>query len=264
MKQYLDLLRQVRDHGQPRRDRTGIGTLSTFGHQLRFDLAQGFPLVTTKRVHFKSVLHELLWFLSGSTNVRDLNRHGVTIWDEWADADGDLGPVYGHQWRRGFRRNGKTIDQLSDVIDQIHRFPESRRHVVSAWNPADLEDMALPPCHLLFQFYVAGNKLSCQTYIRSSDTYLGLPFNIGSYALLTMMVAAVTDYEPGELVMILGDTHLYLNHLDQADEQLAREPFPPPKIEIKRIPGSLFDFQFEDFELIDYQHHPAIHADIAV
>lgn len=264
MKQYLDLLSDIRHNGRARRDRTGIGTLGCFGRQLRFDLSAGFPLVTTKRVHFKSVVHELLWFLAGSTNVADLNRHGVTIWDEWADADGELGPIYGHQYRAWGTPDGRAIDQLSAVVEEIRRFPESRRHLVSAWNVADLEEMAIPPCHVLFQFHVGGDRLSCQTYIRSSDTYLGLPFNIASYALLTMMVANVTDYEPGDLVVSLGDVHLYLNHLDQADEQLTRKPYPLPRIRFKRALDSLYDFRYEDIELVDYRHHAAIHADVAV
>ena len=264
MKQYLDLLARVRREGVRRPDRTGTGTLGLFGHQLRFDLGQGFPLVTTKRVHFRSVVRELLWFLSGSTNVADLRRHGVTIWDEWGDENGELGPVYGRQWRSWAAPDGRSIDQIATVVEDIRRFPESRRLVVSAWNVADLERMALPPCHVLFQFHVSAGRLSCQLYQRSADLFLGVPFNIASYSLLTMMVARVTGYEPGEFVHTFGDVHLYLNHLDQADLQLAREPLTLPRVRLHGEGRSLLDYRYEDVELIDYRHHPAIRAPISV
>lgn len=264
MKQYLDLLARVRREGVRRADRTGTGALSLFGCQLRFDLAGGFPLLTTKRIHFRSVVHELLWFLSGSTNVADLKRHGVTIWDEWADEDGDLGPVYGRQWRSWAAPDGRSIDQITAVVEEIRRFPESRRLVVSAWNVADLERMALPPCHALFQFHVAGGRLSCQLYQRSADLFLGVPFNIASYSLLTMMVAKVTGYEPGEFVHTFGDVHLYRNHLRQAEEQLARKPFPLPRVRLRRAPRSLLEYRYEDVELLDYRRHPAIPAPVSV
>lgn len=264
MRQYLDLLARVRREGVRRSDRTGTGTLGLFGHQMRFDLARGFPLVTTKRVHFRSIVHELLWFLSGSTNVADLKRHGVTIWDEWAGEDGDLGPVYGRQWRSWAAPDGGSIDQVAAVVDEIRRFPESRRLVVSAWNAADLDRMALPPCHVLFQFHVSGNRLSCQVYQRSADLFLGAPFNIASYALLTMMVAQVTGYEPGDLVHTFGDTHLYLNHLEQAEVQLARAPFPLPRVRLDPGRRSLFDFRYEDVELVDYRSHPPIRGAVSV
>ena len=264
MKQYLDLLARVRREGVRRADRTGTGALSLFGCQLRFDLAGGFPLLTTKRIHFRSVVHELLWFLSGSTNVADLQRHGVTIWDEWADEDGDLGPVYGRQWRSWAAPDGRSIDQITAVVEEIRRFPESRRLVVSAWNVADLERMALPPCHALFQFHVAGGRLSCQLYQRSADLFLGVPFNIASYSLLTMMVAKVTGYEPGEFVHTFGDVHLYRNHLRQAEEQLARKPFPLPRVRLRRAPRSLLEYRYEDVELLDYRRHPAIPAPVSV
>ena len=264
MKPYLDLLARVRREGVRRADRTGTGTLGLFGHQLRFDLCEGFPLVTTKRIHFRSVVHELLWFLSGSTNVEDLQRHGVTIWDEWGDENGDLGPIYGRQWRSWAAPDGRSIDQITSVVEDIRRFPESRRLLVSAWNVADLERMALPPCHVLFQFHVARGRLSCQLYQRSADLFLGVPFNIASYALLTMMVARVTGYEPGEFVHAFGDVHLYLNHLDQADRQLAREPFPLPRVRLHGERPSLLDFRYEDVELLDYRHHPAIPAPVSV
>lgn len=264
MQQYLDLLARVRREGVRRADRTGTGALGLFGCQLRFDLAGGFPLLTTKRVHFRSVVRELLWFLSGSTNVADLKRHGVTIWDEWADEDGDLGPVYGRQWRSWAAPDGRSIDQITAVVEEIRRFPESRRLVVSAWNVADLERMALPPCHALFQFHVAGGRLSCQLYQRSADLFLGVPFNVASYSLLTMMVAKVTGYEPGEFVHTFGDVHLYSNHLRQAEEQLARKPFPLPRVRLRRAPRSLLEYRYEDVELLDYRHHPAIPAPVSV
>ena len=264
MKQYLELLARVRREGVRRTDRTGTGVLGLFGHQMRFDLADGFPLVTTKRVHFRSVVYELLWFLSGSTNVRDLQRHKVTIWDEWGGEDGELGPVYGRQWRSWAAPDGRSIDQMAAVVEEIRRFPESRRLMVSAWNVADLERMALPPCHVLFQFHVAGGRLSCQVYQRSADLFLGAPFNIASYALLTMMVARVTGYAPGELVHVFGDVHLYLNHLEQADVQLARESLPLPRVRLAPDRRSLFEFRYPDVTLLDYRCHPAIPAPVAV
>ena len=264
MKQYLDLLDRVRRDGVRRPDRTGTGTLGLFGHQLRFDLGAGFPLLTTKKIHFRSVVHELLWFLSGSTNVDDLRRRGVTIWDEWADENGELGPVYGRQWRSWAAPDGRSIDQIAALVEGIRRSPESRRHIVSAWNVADLDRMALPPCHVLFQFHVAGGRLSCQLYQRSADLFLGVPFNIASYSLLTMMVARIAGYEPGEFVHTFGDAHLYLNHLDQAELQLARDPYPLPRVRLRRTPASLFDFCYEDIELLDYRCHPAIRAAVSV
>ena len=264
MRRYLDLLALVRREGVRRVDRTGTGTLGLFGHQLRFDLGAGFPLVTTKRIHFRSVVHELLWFLSGSTNVADLQRHGVTIWDEWGGEDGDLGPVYGRQWRSWAAPDGRSIDQITAVVEELRRFPESRRLLVSAWNVADLERMALPPCHVLFQLHVAEGRLSCQLYQRSADLFLGVPFNIASYALLTMMVARVTGHEPGELVHTFGDLHLYLNHLEQADRQLTRDPLPLPRVRLNGSRRSLLDYRYEDIELIDYRHHPAIPAPVSV
>jgi thymidylate synthase len=264
MKQYLDLMRHVRAHGVYKNDRTGTGTYSVFGHQLRFDLADRFPLVTTKRVFLKGVIHELLWFLKGSTNVHELQQQGVHIWDEWADERGELGPVYGAQWRSWPAPDGSTIDQISDVIARIRREPESRRLIVSAWNVAELESMALPPCHTLFQFYVAEGRLSCQLYQRSADLFLGVPFNIASYALLTLMVAQVTGYEPGEFIHTFGDVHLYANHLEQADLQLAREPFELPTITLNAEVKDLFGFRYEDFALHGYRCHPAIPAPIAV
>ena len=264
MKTYLDLLRHVREHGTRKGDRTGTGTLSVFGHQLRFDLAQRFPLLTTKKVHLKSVIHELLWFLQGSTNVSYLRANGVTIWDEWADAQGELGPVYGSQWRSWPTPDGGHIDQIAEVVAQIRRNPDSRRLVVSAWNPADIPKMALAPCHALFQFYVADGRLSCQLYQRSADVFLGVPFNIASYALLTLMVAQVTGLKPGEFVHTFGDVHLYLNHLEQADLQLAREPRPLPVLKLNPAVKDLFAFRYEDFELLGYDPHPAIRAPIAV
>jgi len=264
MRQYLDLLRHVLDHGRPKPDRTGTGTLSVFGYQARYDLGAGFPLVTTKKLHLKSIVHELLWFLSGSTNVGYLRAHGVTIWDEWADDRGELGPVYGHQWRSWPARDGATIDQVARVVDAIRRQPDSRRHVVSAWNPAEIEEMALPPCHALFQFYVARGALSCQLYQRSADVFLGVPFNIASYALLTAMVAQVCDLAAGEFVHTFGDAHLYLNHLEQARTQLAREPRALPALRLNPAVRSLFDFRFEDVEVVGYDPWPAIKAPIAV
>ncbi|MDR2877497.1 MAG: thymidylate synthase [Chromatiales bacterium] len=264
MKQYLDLLRHIREHGTRKEDRTGTGTLSVFGYQMRFDLSQGFPLVTTKKVHLKSIIHELLWFIAGDTNVAYLREHGVTIWDEWADNQGDLGPVYGRQWRAWPAPGGKHIDQLSDVITAIRKNPDSRRLIVSAWNVAELERMALPPCHLLFQFYVADGRLSCQLYQRSADVFLGVPFNIASYALLTMMVAQVTNLKPGDFVHTFGDAHLYLNHLTQADTQLARAPMTLPRMELNPQRHSIFDFVFDDFKLTNYEPHPAIRAPVAV
>ncbi|HPQ96710.1 MAG TPA: thymidylate synthase [Thiolinea sp.] len=264
MKAYLALMQQVRTHGFRREDRTGTGTLSIFGHQLRFDLADGFPLVTTKRLHLKSIVHELLWFLRGDTNIRYLRENGVSIWDEWADADGELGPVYGSQWRSWPTADGRLIDQIRDVITQIKRNPDSRRLIVSAWNVGLVEQMALPPCHLLFQFYVAEGRLSCQLYQRSADIFLGVPFNIASYALLTHMVAQVCGLQPGDFIHTLGDAHLYLNHLEQADRQLARTPYPLPQLRLNPVVQSIFDFRFEDIELLDYQAHPHIRATVAV
>jgi thymidylate synthase len=264
MRAYLDLLKDVRDNGTFRPDRTGTGTWSVFGRQLRFDLAAGFPLVTTKKVFLKGIIHELLWFLAGSTNVRYLQEHGVRIWDEWADEEGELGPVYGSQWRSWPTRDGATIDQIAGVLDSIRNRPDSRRHIVSAWNPAEVDDMALPPCHTLFQFYVADGRLSCQLYQRSADLFLGVPFNIASYALLTLMVAQVTGLEPGDFVHTFGDAHLYANHIDQANEQLSREPLPLPTMHLDAAVTDLFAFRFDDFELRGYQCHPAIRAPIAV
>ena len=264
MKQYLDLMRDILEHGARKTDRTGTGTLSVFGRQLRFDLAGGFPLVTTKKLHLRSIIYELLWFLKGDTNVQYLRDNGVTIWDEWADENGELGPVYGHQWRSWPSPDGRRIDQISQVIAQIRERPDSRRHIVTAWNPAEVEKMALPPCHALFQFYVAEGKLSCQLYQRSADYFLGVPFNIASYALLTYMFAEQCDLLPGEFVWTGGDVHLYTNHLEQAKLQLSRDPFSLPQLNIKRKPPSVFDYQFEDFEIVNYQCHPAIKAPIAV
>jgi thymidylate synthase len=264
MRQYLDLLQRILDEGVPKGDRTGTGTRSIFGHQMRFDLADGFPLVTTKKMHLKSIIYELLWFLRGETNVQYLKDHGVTIWDEWADAAGELGPVYGYQWRSWPGPNGESIDQISEVIEQIRTNPDSRRHIVSAWNVADVPAMALPPCHLLYQFYVADGRLSCQMYQRSADVFLGVPFNIASYALLTMMVAQVTGLAPGDFVHTFGDAHLYDNHLEQARLQLSREPRPLPTMWIDPNVESIFDFQYESFRLENYQPHPHIPAPIAV
>ena len=264
MRQYLDLLRHVLEEGAPKADRTGTGTRSVFGYQMRFNLADGFPLVTTKKVHVRSIIHELLWFLSGDTNVRSLHANNVTIWDEWAGPDGELGPVYGAQWRSWRAADGRTIDQIDRVVREIHENPNSRRLVVSAWNVGELEKMALPPCHAFFQFYVHGGRLSCQLYMRSSDIFLGLPFNIASYALLLMMVAQVTDLRPWELIVTLGDAHLYANHVAQAREQLAREPFPLPRMQLNPDVKSLFAFRYEDFALLDYRAHPRIKAPVAV
>lgn len=264
MRQYLQLLDHVLTNGVPKADRTGVGTLSVFGYQMRFDLTEGFPLVTTKRLHFKSIAHELLWFLAGDTNVRSLNAHGVRIWDEWADEQGDLGPIYGRQWRAWPAPSGESIDQLAHVVDELRRNPHSRRLVVSAWNVADLPRMALAPCHALFQFYVAGGQLSCQLYQRSADIFLGVPFNIASYALLTTMVAQVCELEAGELIHTLGDAHLYTNHVKQARAQLQRTPLPLPRIELNPRVRSLFEFGVEDIRLLDYQAHPHIKAEVAV
>jgi thymidylate synthase len=264
MQQYLDLLRLVRDTGVEKRDRTGTGTRSIFGHQMRFNLADGFPLVTTKKVHLKSIIYELLWFLRGETNVHWLQEHGVTIWDEWADKNGELGPVYGYQWRSWPSQIDGTIDQIANLIRDIKANPDSRRLIVTAWNPADIPRMALPPCHCLFQFYVAEGKLSCQLYQRSADIFLGVPFNIASYALLTMMVAQVTGLKPGDFVHSFGDAHLYLNHLEQADEQLSRKPYPLPSMRLNPAVTDIFAFRYEDFTLENYQAHAGIKAPIAV
>lgn len=264
MQQYLDLMARVRREGVRREDRTGTGTLSVFGHQMRFDLAAGFPLVTTKKVHLKSIIHELLWFLAGDTNVEYLNRNGVSIWNEWADAAGELGPVYGAQWRNWPDGRGGHIDQLAQIIEQIRTAPDSRRHIVSAWNVAALPEMALAPCHCLFQFYVAEGRLSCQLYQRSADIFLGVPFNIASYALLTLMLAQVTDLQPGEFIWSGGDCHLYLNHLEQADQQLARAPRPLPRMLLNPEVRDLFAFRYPDFRLDGYDPHPGISAPIAI
>ena len=264
MQQYLDLMQLIRDHGTVKGDRTGTGTLSVFGHQLRFDLSDGFPLVTTKKLHLRSIIHELLWFLSGDSNIRYLKENGVSIWDEWADEDGDLGPVYGVQWRSWPTPDGRKIDQISEIMRQLRETPDSRRILLSAWNVAEIDNMALPPCHCLFQFYVADNKLSCQLYQRSCDVFLGVPFNIASYALLTHMLAQQADLGVGDFVWTGGDCHLYSNHLEQADAQLQREPLPLPTLAIKRRPASLFDYRFEDFEILNYQSHPHIKAAVAV
>ncbi|ARG96305.1 thymidylate synthase [Legionella micdadei] len=264
MRTYLQLLEHILEQGVEKTDRTGTGTLSVFGYQMRFDLSQGFPLVTTKKLHTRSIIHELLWFLKGDTNIAYLNENGVTIWDEWADSKGDLGPIYGQQWRAWPAADGRIIDQLSEVLQQIKNNPDSRRLIVSAWNVGELDKMALMPCHALFQFYVAENRLSCQLYQRSADVFLGVPFNIASYALLTHMVAQQCDLEVGDFIWTGGDCHLYLNHLEQARTQLQRTPFPPPQLIIKRKPVSLFEYRYEDFEFINYQSHPAIKAPIAV
>jgi thymidylate synthase len=264
MKAYLDLMRHVLEHGHQKSDRTGTGTLSTFGWQMRFDLAAGFPLLTTKKVHFKSVAYELLWFLKGETNVRWLQEHGVSIWDEWADASGELGPVYGSQWRSWPSPDGSAIDQIAQVVESIRTRPDSRRHIVTAWNPAEIEKMKLPPCHVLFQFYVAEGTLSCQMYQRSADIFLGVPFNIASYALLTLMVSQVCSLKPGEFIHTLGDAHLYLNHLEQAREQLTRPPRPLPRLRLNPTAKDIFGFRYEDFTLEGYDPHPAIKAPIAV
>jgi thymidylate synthase len=264
MRQYLDFLRHIREQGARKDDRTGTGTLSVFGYQMRFDLADGFPLVTTKKLHLRSIIYELLWFLAGGTNVRYLQEHGVSIWDEWADKDGNLGPVYGKQWRSWPTADGRHIDQLAQVVEQLKSNPNSRRLLVSAWNVGELEQMALLPCHVLFQFYVADHRLSCQMYQRSADALLGVPFNIASYALLTHMLAQQCDLEAGEFIWTGGDCHLYLNHLEQADLQLTRAPYPLPRLNIRRRPPSLFDYAFEDFEILGYQSHSAIKAPIAI
>lgn len=264
MKQYLDLMQRVLDEGTRKEDRTGTGTLSVFGHQMRFDLSQGFPLTTTKKLHLRSIIHELLWFLDGDTNIGYLKDNKVSIWDDWADESGDLGPVYGHQWRSWPGKNGGTIDQISLLVDMIKNNPDSRRLIVSAWNPSDVPEMALPPCHCLFQFYVANGKLSCQLYQRSADIFLGVPFNIASYALLTHMIAQVCDLEVGDFVHTLGDAHLYSNHLDQTKEQLSRAPRALPKLSLNLQRRSIFDFTFEDFEITEYDAHPNIKAPIAV
>jgi thymidylate synthase len=264
MDAYLDLMRRVRDHGAHKSDRTGTGTLSVFGHQMRFDLEQGFPLVTTKKLHLKSIIHELIWFLAGDTNVGYLRENGVTIWDEWADDQGELGPVYGKQWRSWAAPDGRTIDQISEVVATLRTNPDSRRMIVTAWNPADIPDMALAPCHCLFQFYVADGRLSCQLYQRSADIFLGVPFNIASYAALTMMMAHVTGLKPGDFVHTLGDAHLYLNHIEQADLQLSRRPKPLPRLVLNPAVKSLFDFRYEDLRIEGYEPDPHIKAPVAV
>jgi thymidylate synthase len=264
MKQYLELMRHVRTHGTKKTDRTGTGTLSVFGYQMRFNLQDGFPLVTTKKLHLKSIIHELLWFLKGETNIKYLKENGVSIWDDWADANGDLGPVYGYQWRSWPAADGRHIDQITQVLEQIKKTPDSRRMIVNAWNVGDLDKMALAPCHAFFQFYVADGKLSCQLYQRSADIFLGVPFNIASYALLTLMVAQVCDLKPGDFVHTLGDAHLYLNHLEQTDEQLQRNPYSLPRMQINPAVKDLFAFKFDDFTLTDYQFHPHIKAPVAV
>ncbi|MGN7785511.1 thymidylate synthase [Niabella sp. 22666] len=264
MQQYLNLLQHILDNGTQKTDRTGTGTISTFGHQLRFDLQKGFPLVTTKKVHLKSIIHELLWFLKGETNIAYLKEHNVRIWDEWANEDGDLGPVYGKQWRSWEGKDGKVIDQIADLINQIKKTPDSRRLIVSAWNVGELQEMALMPCHTLFQFYVADNKLSCQLYQRSADVFLGVPFNIASYALLTLMIAQVCDLEPGDFIHTFGDVHIYNNHIEQVNLQLSREPYPLPVMKINPEVKDIFGFRFDDFKLEDYQSHPAIKAPVAV
>lgn len=264
MKQYLDMMRHVLEHGEDKGDRTGTGTRSVFGYQMRFDLQQGFPLVTTKKLHLRSIIYELLWFLNGDTNIQYLKDNGVSIWDEWADDNGDLGPVYGEQWRSWKKPDGTTIDQISNVLEQIMNNPNSRRLMVVAYNPGVADEMALPPCHSLFQFYVANGKLSCQLYQRSADIFLGVPFNIASYALLTHMMAEQAGLDVGEFIWTGGDTHLYSNHFEQAKEQLSREPLPLPKLNIKRKPSSLFDYEFEDFEIVGYESHPHIKAPVAV
>jgi len=264
MKQYLDLIRHIKAHGNEKEDRTGTGTTSIFGYQMRFDLQEGFPLVTTKKLHLRSIIHELLWFLSGDTNIRYLKENNVRIWDEWADKNGDLGPVYGQQWRHWRTPDGDTIDQISQVLNTIRTNPDSRRMLVVAYNPADVDKMALPPCHSLFQFYVANGKLSCQLYQRSCDVFLGLPFNIASYALLTHMMAQQADLDVGEFVWSGGDVHIYSNHQEQTDLQLTREPYPLPQLSIHRKPNSLFDYRYDDFEIVGYQAHPHIKGVVAV
>jgi len=264
MQQYLDMMRLVRDTGTRKEDRTGTGTLALFGHQMRFDLSKGFPLVTTKKLHVRSIFHELLWFLSGDSNIRYLKENGVSIWDEWADENGDLGPVYGVQWRSWPTPDGGSIDQIAQIMQQLRETPDSRRIILSAWNVAELDKMALPPCHCLFQFYVAEGKLSCQLYQRSCDIFLGVPFNIASYSLLTHMLAQQADLGVGDFIWTGGDCHLYSNHLEQADEQLGREPLPLPRLAIKRRPESIFDYRYEDFEILNYESHPHIKAAVAV
>ena len=264
MKQYHELMQHILDNGVQKGDRTGTGTLSVFGYQMRFDLSEGFPVVTTKKLHLRSIIHELLWFLKGETNIKYLKENGVSIWDEWADENGELGPVYGSQWRNWPTPDDQHIDQISQIIDQIKNTPNSRRIMVSAWNVSDVPNMALPPCHALFQFYIADGKLSCQLYQRSADVFLGVPFNIASYALLTMMVAQVCDLEPGDFIHTLGDAHLYSNHMEQTELQLSREHYPLPKMKINPDVKNIFDFKFEDFELVDYQYHPHIKAPVAV
>jgi len=264
MRQYLDLMRYVRDKGVRKEDRTGTGTLSVFGYQMRFDLADGFPVVTTKKLHLRSIIYELLWFLRGDTNIRYLHENGVTIWDEWADENGELGPVYGSQWRSWPTADGRRIDQIDQLVEQVRRSPDSRRLIVSAWNPSDIERMALPPCHVLFQFYVADGRLSCQLYQRSADIFLGVPFNIASYSLLLLMIAQVTGLKPGEFIHTFGDAHLYSNHLEQADLQLTRTPYPLPEMNLNPRVESLLNFTYGDFELVDYRFHPHIKARVAV
>lgn len=264
MQQYLDMMRHIRDTGATKEDRTGTGTKSVFGHQMRFDLSKGFPMVTTKKLHLKSIVHELLWFLSGDSNIAYLKENGVSIWNEWADENGDLGPIYGVQWRKWKDARGETIDQVQDVVRRLKEDPDSRRIIVSAWNVGEIPGMALPPCHTLFQFYVADDKVSCQLYQRSADVFLGVPFNIASYALLTHMMAQQADLGVGDFVWAGGDCHLYLNHLEQAEEQLARDPLPLPRLAIKRKPDSIFDYRFEDFEVLNYESHPHIKAAVAV
>jgi len=264
MRQYLELMRHVAERGHRKDDRTGTGTLSVFGWQMRFDLAEGFPLLTTKKLHTRSIIHELLWFLRGDTNIKYLKDNKVSIWDEWADENGDLGPVYGKQWRRWETPDGRSIDQIAQLIDALKKNPDSRRHIVSAWNPGEIEGMALPPCHALFQFYVAGGKLSCQLYQRSADIFLGVPFNIASYALLTHMLAQQCDLDVGDFIWTGGDCHIYDNHVEQVELQLSRTPHPYPLLNIKRRPESIFDYAYEDFEVLDYQHHAAIKAPVAV
>ncbi len=264
MKQYLDLLSHVMEHGIEKRDRTGTGTISTFGYQMRFDLSERFPLMTTKKLHLKSIIHELLWFLSGNTNVRYLQENGVKIWNEWAPEDGNLGPIYGYQWRSWPSADGRSIDQVSSVVTSLKNNPDSRRHIISAWNVGEIEKMALPPCHILFQFYVAGDRLSCQLYQRSADIFLGVPFNIASYALLTMMMAQVTGYKPGEFIHTLGDAHIYLNHVGQVRLQLTREPRQLPKMTLNSEINDILGFRYEDFTLSEYEPHPAIKGDISV
>ena len=264
MQQYLDLLRYIKENGTVKSDRTGVGTKSVFGYQMRFKLEEGFPLLTTKKVHLKSIIYELLWFIAGDTNIKYLNDHNVTIWDEWADPDGNLGPVYGHQWRNWPAPDGRSIDQLAAVVEQLKKNPDSRRHIVSAWNPAEVDKMALPPCHTMFQFYVADGRLSCQLYQRSADVFLGVPFNIASYALLTQMIAQVCGYRPGDFVHTLGDAHIYLNHQEQVETQLAREPRPLPKMTINPEKKDIFSFEYEDFTLEGYDPWPTIKAPIAV